>query len=422
MKVGEIMAKKFKFEYLSPINIQVISNKIENSDIYKSRNVVIFTLDDFKNSYDKLINDNCLNERDYMILFSFLNEINKKKAFDTLINKLLNEEDILIVLGKIFNLLVSSLYLDSLDYYQKEKLFNMIYNNINKIKLLTRFNFLREKFLNSNSLKDYFLHITQDISKIKYNIYLADKSEAKSDVKYIFNKIIRSYYIDISTKFYFECLITFLSNNYLDNNIWSSPQDFLSHLSFENKKTIIKNVLFELYKNRSTIDISEYPDKFFSLLEDLLGIDTNDYKWDDISLEEKSIYLLWIKDRNIKEFFETVSKDGDIDRLRFWRGYLDKISDIYNHENLNNILAMEFDSHIIIEFAEKNNATYIYSKDVLSVKDIKEIANNKCLSKYSKIKKFKGGYPYIEKLYHYNKWQINFEIHLNRLGYIKDKY
>ena len=418
MKDGEIMNKRFSFEKLAPLKITASLNKIENSSIYKGKSKMIFTMDDFKKSYKKLISNELMTERDYLILISFLEEVVKNNSFNMLIDKLQKDSQKNTVLNKSFDLIISSFYSDTLKYFQKEVLFNIMYDYFMQTKISRRNNFIQEKVLKSDTLNDYLESILSEVSLLKYNIYSRDSE----NTKFRFNNIIRKHYIDIHTKFYFECLMLYLNNNYLDDKMWLLNKDVLLALSFENKKIVIKNILSSLYKNKSKIDISEYPDNFFFLVESFLGTDIDNYRWDNISVKEKNVYLLWIKDKGIKKFFDSVSKNGDASRLKFWRGYLDKILDIYNHENLNNVLAMEFKNHIIIEFAEIGNATYIYSKDILSIDMIKEIALDNRLNKYLKVKRFKREDLCVKKLNHSKSWQNTFETELNKLGYRKDEY
>lgn len=413
-----MMNRRFSFEKLAPLKITASLNKIEKSNIYKGKSKMIFTIDDFNKSYKKLISNETITERDYLILISFLEEVVKNDSFNILIDRLQENSQKNIILNKSFDLIISSFYSDILKYSQKEILFSITCDYFMQTKTSRRNNFIQEKVLKSDTLNDYLENILSEVSLLTYNIYSRDSE----NTKFKFNNIIRKHYIDISTKFYFECLILYLNNNYLDNKAWHLNRDILLALPFENKKIVIKNILSNLYINKANIDISEYPDNFFFLVESFLGTDVDSYRWDNISAEEKSVYLLWIKDKNIKKFFDSVSKEGDIERLKFWRGYLDEISDIYNHESLNNVLAMEFENHIIIEFAERNNATYIYSKDILSIDMIKEIALDNKLNKYQKVRKFKGGYPFVKKLNHTPGWQIQFKLRLSNLGYRKDEY
>lgn len=414
------MRRKFSFDNLEPSEISSSLNRIESSKFYKGRTSLAFSENDFKESLNKLIYNKSLTEKDYLILLSFLERIEKKQIYK-LLNNLKDSPIRNNIVNKGLKLIMDNVYSDVLAFKQKELLYNMIYNYFVENQHLKRNLDLGDKIIKSDNLSLYLDCLKKDISSLRYNPYTARK--------FSFDSYIRNYYIKNSSEYYFRCLSIYLKNNYLDNEVWKSNEKSIKAQPLEKRNKIIKSILWDLYCNRQKIDISEYPDEFFFLVEYFLGEDISSTKWESFTDKEKSIYITWTKDKSIRKFFNDISQEGDAARLKFWRQYLDSVIDIYHHETLNNILIMEFKNHLIVEFAERSNATYIYNKDNLSMEKAKEVALSN-IGKHEKIRFFKNKvyfknevrFDSVKKLNHSGRWQVNFERNLNILGYRKDRY
>lgn len=417
------MIKNFSFDKLMPIEISNSFNKIEKSKLYKEKGELKFNKNDFNKSLFKLINNEILSEYDFLVLLCFLEEISKKKYFDIFMYKIFESSFKFTIINKGLSLITKNLYSDVLNKTQKECLYTVLSNHFTCNLDISTHRSLSEKIRNSSNLDNFLKDIKDEISSFKYNIY-SNANNAS------FDSFVRKYNIKLNSEYYFQCLLIYLNNNYLDNNIWKVNEDTIKSLSINKTIKIIKDILSDMYKNKFKIDISYYPDNFFFLVEFLLGEDITSKSWNKITQEEKSIYTTWIKDKSIRKFFNGLSDGGDVARLKFWRQYLDSMRDIFNNEELNNILAMEFDNHIVIEFAERNNATYIYDKNELSMKKVESIALNSYIKNNDKLKFFKNkpyvigekNFNYVKKMNHAGFWQPIFERNLQNLGYRKDKY
>lgn len=125
-------------------------------------------------------------------------------------------------------------------------------------------------------------------------------------------------------------------------------------------------------------------------------ITNNQQRWFEVSKEARNMVATWLKGFLIERFFELLSHDGKTDKRRpeFWKKYLSSIESMWfllgrtamsnwneDFKKLretmgnqclslegstasNNAFVMKLRGAYIVEFGEKGNAAFVYSKDV----------------------------------------------------------
>lgn len=276
----------------------------------------------------------------------------------------------------------------------------------------------------------------------KVNIFMQVKNSNKSIVDFFeekFYKIIKSenldindfeidYYISRTTsafnfifrKFLLKrlCNMSF-ENDFLNNKkIFDLFKETLTNLV--EKKEIYKMILY-FYKN---ISIDKYPNIWFMDMYEKLGEidkDDRDYTghWEDFNDEEKETFKKWMLGEKLEKFF--TREVNEPERTEFWRRYIDYLDKIDFFGELGQAIVMEFKNHTIVEFGKKGNASYVYSKNDLSLKEIRNKQRFRTLSMWTlknsdnpiKLKATNTKYGWN----HSGGWQENFKYKLSQLGY-----
>lgn len=175
-------------------------------------------------------------------------------------------------------------------------------------------------------------------------------------------------------------------------------------------------------------NIDDFPELWLTEMMDKLGevnISGSDIilkNWTNFSNNQRSIFKIWITKGKLEEFFER--RINEPERSVFWKKYLKYIKDIDFFQDLNQAIVLELTNHTVIEFGEVGNAAYVYSRENVTLKKLKYIANSSdsVRHKRNSLRDLKKPIPLNNMgsrlgWTHTTGWQANFSGKLWTLGY-----
>lgn len=411
MKINDYILPNI--DEIKPFHINNSIEKIKESSLYKEGNEFSFNKDQFEISYNKLKINMDLNIRDCRVLIQRIDVIAKDEYYNRFYKIFTRKIMKVKYKGYFIRALIKYLY-DEIDKYYVKSIYNFlkkIIEDINHSNSLSKaYSKLSNKIKISGNLEDFLSSIKKEYSCVK-------------DIDSI-DKLNREYCINQTNFFYSECISDFICNNYLKRALWDFSSNSINVMTLEQQKSIFK-IIMRNYENEYNID--KYPEDWFRLIEHYLKepFDPVNTRWHNMK-DEAEIFRRWNIKVNIEKFFEREVIGGDRRRKEFWKKYINNIYRINFFKDLERFLVMEFESHTIIEFANKNNACYCYDKSYLDLIKIENNIINARLSKSKKIKKLKVKEQARFNIGHrdskYYKWEDKFERELKKQGYKKGRY
>lgn len=393
------------FKALEPNFLAVTVREIQKLKIKDEKECVYNSVDKYKIALEKFIKKMPISKREYLSLLYYLHDLIELGYFTVFIEQF--EKEI-----NNFKFTASFCY----------PLLKFIYNNFNKGKeRLIVYNLL-QKLLKANQhkrrLKKVISLVNESKDIFQYLGKIIKKYRQISNIDEIKN-LSKEYCLNTTDKFYHHCISDFIVNNHQKTEFWDFLSSTVKSMDLELKKKILEQIILH-YKN--AVHENEFHNEWFALIKDQLHdpFIARNTLWDGISEEAINIYRRWNVLKNIYKFFMEIS-GGDRRRLNYWRGHLNNIYNIEYFEELNKALVMEFPNHTIIEFAEANNACYIYPKAVINLQELYRVSKS-YISHREKMKYVKNNDKSIKKLRHYDQWEWSFDKVLRQMfGYTRGR-
>ena len=416
MKNIDISWNKYKCKELKKMARKI--NSQWNSSVYKASSVDLLMI--IKRIYEKeKINETSL----FSILYNLQDtkeifEDNYKAKFEFFLDK------IIWLLESIENItlnsqIIEALYNDMIIFFTDKEIIERIFkiSDLDYIQKetsnLPKVNIFFEAKNSNKSVADFF--------EEKFYKTISSKSLDINDfeIDYYISRTTRAFNF-IFKRFLFKrlCNISF-ENDFLNNKkIFNLFEEILTNLV--EKKEIYKMILY-FYRE---ISVENYPDRWFRDMYDKLGeLDREDKgytgHWEDFSEKDRAIFKKWLLEEKLEKFF--TKEVNDPERTKFWKKYINSLDKIDFFQDLNQAIIMEFKNHTVVEFGERNNASYVYSKNDLDLKEIRRKQRLRTLSTWTlknsnnpiKLKENNKKYRWG----HSGRWQEDFKYKLSQLGY-----
>lgn len=389
------------FKDLKPRRIQKVNKKIKESRYYSGSHKVEKKPDEerFTIAYKKFTSNEKLNSRDFKVLASYLEKVDDDNNLDKYLRDLKRRLDSFLGVRGFVRPLLSYIY-NYEDMEKRIEVYKILKIVSERLENKERFKELSKR-VNKNTLRDYLSFI---------------KQEFKNKRHLEFEEICYKYKLQMSDKFYIECLSEYILMNFRDEEVFYMFEKNIRGFEQKLQNKIYEKVMLIYIKN---YNVDAYDDKWFTLIKEQLGdpYSRTNYKWNGIDKECKEIFRRWNNNNYIREFFDKVA--GDKRRLKFWKKYIDCIYRIQFYEDKNKALVMEFRNHLFIEFAQEGNAMYYYDKRVLDIDEIEKKASAWPYRVNMRLLKDKD--KCIEHPAHAGLWEDKFDEKIKRLGYKYDK-
>ena len=358
--------------------------------------------DKFYLAYDKFVNNEELTTREYKVLAYYLDILENNNYFDKYIERFNKSFHEFVGYRGFVRPLLSYIY----NYYDNSNItevYTLLEKVMDKLSERVRFKFIFNGVKSNNDLRKYLNYIEMEINKSK------DLDSMEETLK---KSLLKN-----TDKFYFYCMIDFIVINHMNEKLFDKFKQLLKLMNFELRQKVFKSIL-EIYAEDDNVD--NYPDKWFSLIGQELKdpYSGSNTKWNGISDECKEAYRRWNNSKYLYDFFSNKVVGGDPKRLEFWKRYIDSIYRIRYFKDADDALVMEFKNHVFAEFAQVNNALYIYDKKVFSIDYLEKLAGRRRITKDD----LKDKELVLTKKNHSGNWTASFSVDIERLGYKPDRW
>ena len=394
------------FNRLKPSRINIANDKLKRSKYYNPDIELKPDKNRFKESLSKLRANTPLVTKDYKVLFYYLDDVEKIGLFKNLCDKFYDNIDNFRSHRSFLRPLISYVY----NFYDESPNISCIYEMLlevsKNLKDKEKYKHIKMKFKNSLNLRIFLDGIKKDF------YYVITEEDIEDALKRVFMKS--------TDKFYLECMARFIIDNHTEKSLFIKFDSIVKKMPLNLKKEVFIGIL-DSYKYEKNIEL--YPSRWFDKIGFYLGdpYSTSNTKWIGIKDELKEVYRRWNNSKHLYEFFNQMPGHDNNERLEFWKAYMDNIYRIRHYNELNNALVMEFRSHVFVEFADPNNALYMYDRRVQNIDNIDKNIRGYRMSNAEKVKYLKNrttGTAFI----HRPGWQFKFNDMLRKLGYKKSRW
>lgn len=402
-----------KKEYILPdfknLNTYWIDNsiqKIKKSRLYRPDFEAKPSIEKYIKAVQLLKNNQKLYKRDYKVLIFYLDRVEKENLFHKFLQSFVN----------------------NINSFSGVRTFirpfhNYIYNFYDKSSNVPRMYTLLRALQRGFPDKEKYKKISDKISASEnIDIFLKNiKTEFKHfKAETEIDDYCRLVFLKNTDRFYYECMKEFIVANYLNDDLGSLFTNVMGKMELEIKKHIFREILLNYKDNYNT---DSYPEGWFKLIHKELKdpYDPSNQRWHGIEEEVREIFRRWNVDKRISDFFGTVV-GGDQRRLEFWKQYANNVYRIEYFKDVNDALVMQFKDHTFVEFAEHNNALYIYNKIHIDVEIVKSKISSSILSKNEKLKMLKDRNVVLKWMAHRGEWEYDFNHTMLSLGYRKSRW
>jgi|GEM_PF-5967186 len=402
------MSKDFilpSFEHLKPVYIEqcvrdlkIFSRRFEGNIENKSK-------ERYEISIEKIKNGEPLLKKDFMVLAFCLSRLENEgylNIFYRLFRKNLNS-----FAG------VSSFVRPFTSYIYNNEL------NENTRRIYKLFRKIRPKLPNKPrySIIDELLRKNPDL--VNFLMEIKDNIQSKESIVDI-EKYCKNIFMKDNDKAYFKYIKDFIIPNHTKQDLWLDFRRLIEIMNIEDKKDVFAGVL-RCYKYNP--DVKSYPRNWFEFIWQELKDPYDPYnsQWDGMD-DVKDVFRMWLAYTKVLDFFINSIEGGDRRRCNFWTQYINCMYRVRHYPEANMALVMEFREHIIVEFAQPNNACYIYSKKFLNLEEIEKSLASSSLSPKEKVDLLKNRSLCEYRLSHREKWEYEFAARLLHLGYNKGRW
>lgn len=376
------------FSLYKPKSLNNLVRKLEHIDSAE----IVIPEDRFQKAINKLKNNEFLMRRDYKALLYGMEEVNKEGLIESFIEKV---AIFFVGHGKIYYYL-KALVFSYYKLYKYKAIFgllklgfsvnqqwreeiepirNLIDESEDIIDLLRKIN---EEFLKTNTIEELE-------NKIEEFMMKKDTPMLQEILKH---KVLTS--IDKELLDYKAEELLYITESYIPETYYKEVfQRFLLSSSARN--------------NEGNPDI----EKWFEFIGDNLGdpYGLGRVRWKGIDEEAIKVFQLWRAGKKIGQFFTEII--GDPRRLSFWKQYTRYFYRVEYFEEYEKALLMETKDHLFIEFA-KIGAMYMYTKGVLSIDKVEQVASQGRRKNYIINSLLKSPIKATLKEDHRGSWQQKF--------------
>ena len=391
---------KPRFKSIKPYSILKSISEIEKSKYYNPDFVLDKepSEDKFKVAYRKFENNEELTTKEYKILAYYLEVINKHGNLNIYFNSFNINFNRFVGYRGFVRPLLSFIYNYELRSIACKTTYEAVKKVINKLKDKEKFKNVYITVKSNSKLDGYTNNIRQQFKK----------ANTLEEIELLLKK----YFIRNTDKFYFYCMVEYIAINHKNEELFDKYRDTVNNMPLELQQEVFKGILEHYVDN---YDVDSYPDRWFALIGKILKepYSTSNTRWDNISDKCKEAYRRWNNNKYLYDFFSNTVEGGDQERLDFWKKYIDSIYRIMYFKNTNDALIMQFKDHVFAEFAQRNNALYVYDKRVYSIDHLEKIANRRSII----MDDLKDKNLAMKRMNHRPGWQFIFEKDIKRLGY-----
>lgn len=391
---------KPRFKSIKPDSILKSIVEVQKSKYYNPNFVLDNrpTEDKFKAVYKKFENNEELTTKEYKILAYYLEVINKHGKFNIYFKNFNVNFNRFVGYRGFVRPLLSFIYNYDLRSTSCKTAYEAVKKVIDKVKEKEKFKYVHTTVNGNSNLSGYTNDIRQQFKQ----------SKTLEEIELL----LKRYFIKNTDKFYFYCMVDYIARNHRNEALFGRYRDTVNNMPLELQQQVFKEILEHYVDN---YDIDSYPDRWFDLILKLLKepYSASNTRWNYISDKCKEVFRRWNNNKYLYDFFSNTVEGGDKERLDFWKKYIDSIYRIMYFKNTNDALIMQFKDHVFAEFAQRNNALYVYDKKVYSIDHLEKIANTRSII----MDDLKDKNLALKRMNHRPGWQSIFEIDIKRLGY-----
>lgn len=393
------------FEQLKPVYLEQCVRELKRFSRYLESNIENKSKERYEISIEKIKKGEPLLKRDYVVLAFCLSRLESEGYLDIFYDLFQRSLDSFIGVSSFVRPFASYIYNNKL--------------NENTRKIYTLFRRIRTKLPNKsryeviNDLLRKNVDLSDFLEEIKNNI---QSKESISDIE----KYCENIFMKDNDKAYYRYIKDFIVKNHLRQDLWPQFKRLMEIMDFEDKKAVFAGVLL-CYKNNPAIE--SYPQNWFELIWRELKDPYDPYntRWKGMD-DVKDVFRLWYAYSRVLDFFTNHIKGGDRRRCNFWMQYINCMYRVKHYPEANMALVMEFAGHIIVEFAQPNNACYVYSKKHLTLEEIERKLASSDLTPTEKVNFLKNQSLCLRRLFHRDRWEYEFNSYLFHLGYNKGRW